>query len=80
MNDCLCVSEIASRVYGFLPPKSALSLALTCRTLLEPGLDEIWRDIQSLEPLIACLPKDLWREERLVFADGTLGSTILASI
>ncbi|KAJ3500852.1 hypothetical protein NMY22_g19122 [Coprinellus aureogranulatus] len=77
MNHCLRVSEVVSTVYAFLQPKHALDLALTCRTLLEPGLDEIWRDIQSFDPLIACMPEDLWREEFAPDEHEQLGCKVL---
>lgn len=35
---------------------------MTCKTFLEPALDTLWREIVLFDPLIACLPGDLWRE------------------
>ncbi|TEB18691.1 hypothetical protein FA13DRAFT_1803152 [Coprinellus micaceus] len=37
-------------------------MALTRRSFLEPALDRIWREIDSFNPLIACLPRGAWRE------------------
>jgi len=40
-----------------------LQLALSSRMWLEPALDCLWNAIDSFDPLVACLPRDLWREE-----------------
>ncbi|KAJ3520612.1 hypothetical protein NMY22_g12674 [Coprinellus aureogranulatus] len=39
-------------------------MALTCRDLSELSLDRLWRVMRSFEPLIACLPSDLFIIER----------------
>jgi len=36
--------------------RTLYSLALTCRTLSGPALDILWRDLDSLYPLLCCLP------------------------
>ncbi|KAF6753279.1 hypothetical protein DFP72DRAFT_849282 [Ephemerocybe angulata] len=38
-------------------------MALSHRAFLEPGLDSLWHSINSYEPLLACLPNDLWTAE-----------------
>lgn len=38
-------------------------MALTSRMFLEPALDGLWFAIDSFEPIIDCLPEDLWQEE-----------------
>jgi hypothetical protein len=44
--------------------RDLLSVALTSRAFCEPALDGLWREITSFDPIIACLPDDLWiREE-----------------
>ncbi|KAJ7679362.1 hypothetical protein DFH06DRAFT_1291040 [Mycena polygramma] len=37
-------------------PSNPLSLALTCRTFLEPGLDLVWDQIQSVDVFKNCMP------------------------
>ncbi|KAH7917134.1 hypothetical protein BV22DRAFT_1026932, partial [Leucogyrophana mollusca] len=36
------------------------SLARTCRTFRDPALDVLWSFLKSFDPLIRCLPQDLW--------------------
>lgn len=78
MHQCLCVPEILGRIIEHLEPEDALALALTSKSFLEQALDHCWREIFSFDPLIACLPSDLWREERLPSAFEVY-STILVS-
>ncbi|RDB14893.1 hypothetical protein Hypma_016465 [Hypsizygus marmoreus] len=40
--------------------KSLAALAETCRDFHEPALDTLWGDLNTLEPLIRCMPDDLW--------------------
>ncbi|KAG0694384.1 hypothetical protein DFH29DRAFT_815425 [Suillus ampliporus] len=47
------VSSHAER--GTLP-----ALASACRAFQSPALDVLWRDLQSVEPLVKCLPTDLF--------------------
>ncbi|KAF5332837.1 hypothetical protein D9611_005372 [Ephemerocybe angulata] len=44
---------------------SLFSLALTSRNVSEHALDSLWRHLYSFEPLLACLPDDLWREKEV---------------
>ena len=39
---------------------------MTCKVCLDPGLDEVWREIESFKPLIACLPEDIWMEQKII--------------
>ncbi|KAG0701008.1 hypothetical protein DFH29DRAFT_587695 [Suillus ampliporus] len=41
--------------HGSLP-----ALASTCRIFERPALDVLWRNLQSVEPLVRCLPSDLF--------------------
>jgi hypothetical protein len=46
-------------LFNLRPPTNPLSLALTCRTFLEPGLDLVWYEILSLDPFKhSGLPRD----------------------
>ncbi|KAF5332679.1 hypothetical protein D9611_005293 [Ephemerocybe angulata] len=63
MERCLQIPEIVAAISCYSTKKSAFSMALTCRTFLEPSLDNIWRNIYSFAPLLACLPHDLWKVE-----------------
>ncbi|KAG2028933.1 hypothetical protein BDR03DRAFT_976197, partial [Suillus americanus] len=45
--------------HGSLP-----ALASTCRTFENPALNVLWRNLQSVEPLVKCLPSDLFSINR----------------
>ncbi|KAF6761376.1 hypothetical protein DFP72DRAFT_880967 [Ephemerocybe angulata] len=69
MHRSLQISEV---IYGIcdqldqsdhLERNTCIALSLTCKAFLEPALDHIWRDLSSFDPLVACLPADLWRVE-----------------
>ena len=60
------IPEMLQLVFDELPIKADLfSAALTSRAFCEPALDKLWRHVEFLEPIIACLPEDLfvWEEE-----------------
>ena len=63
MDDCLRIPEVLRLIYDELDKRTSLSLALTCKAFLEPGLDRIWRNITSFKPLMACIAEDIWRQE-----------------
>lgn len=57
--------EVLRMLCDELNEKDLLSAALTSRTFSEPALDRIWRNIRSLDPIIACLPEDLWIRDEI---------------
>lgn len=56
MEQCLQIPEILRDVCEQLDRKSWLPAALTSRAFLEPALDQLWYNIESMRPLICCLP------------------------
>ncbi|KAG0703851.1 hypothetical protein DFH29DRAFT_802801, partial [Suillus ampliporus] len=51
--------------YGIDVRRQTLArLARTCRTFSEPALDVLWAHIDTLSPLVACLPKYVWSRHR----------------
>ena len=44
--------------------RSAARLARTCRGFLEPGLGILWRELDSLVPLISLFPSNLFKRAR----------------
>ncbi|KAG1784567.1 uncharacterized protein HD556DRAFT_1451650 [Suillus plorans] len=46
--------------HGTLP-----ALASTCHAFQSPALDVLWRNLQSVEPLVKCLPTDLFDTDRV---------------
>lgn len=62
MHHCLEIPEVVRCVASYMDGGNAYHLAITCKSLLEPCLDEVWRQVGSFEPLISCLPDDLWSD------------------
>ena len=44
--------------------RSVARLARTCRGFLEPGLGVLWRELDSLVPLISLFPSNLFKRAR----------------
>ncbi|KAF5313413.1 hypothetical protein D9611_008516 [Ephemerocybe angulata] len=72
MNRCLQIPEILQLICNQLPynrsseRQTLLAVALSCRALLEPGLDRLWYRIQFFKPILTILPSDLWKIEKKV--------------
>ena len=71
MHHCLLVPEIVANIAAecndatYMTETSSLfAMATTCRAFHESALDALYRDLWSIGPLIKCLPRDLWEEER----------------
>ncbi|KAF5313383.1 hypothetical protein D9611_008459 [Ephemerocybe angulata] len=69
MNKCLQAPEILQLICDQVPNETRqdrqrlLAIALSCRALLEPGLDRLWHTIRSFRPLVTTLhPNSLERE------------------
>lgn len=75
MHRTLHILEIIVDVFSLLDKKSLSVLARTCRSFHEPALDLLWREQESLLPLLKCLPQNQWVEEKTA-----LGTTILVSL
>lgn len=65
-NKCLAVDEILQNILCHCRTdelktrrKTAYNVALTCKMLLDPGLDELWRVLLSLQPLLSLVPNDV---------------------
>lgn len=43
-----------------LSPRSALSLALCCKSLTDPSLSVLWEQQKRLSTLVKVLPPDVW--------------------
>ncbi|EIW85496.1 hypothetical protein CONPUDRAFT_150305 [Coniophora puteana RWD-64-598 SS2] len=56
MHRALLISEVARNITYCQSEKKALAaLAQTCRAFSEPALDALWRELDSLLPLLECL-------------------------
>ncbi|KAJ3528715.1 hypothetical protein NMY22_g9290 [Coprinellus aureogranulatus] len=67
MHPCLLLPEIVHRISDELDSKSTFPFALGCRAFLEPGLDRLWSDLDSFDPIIACLPEDLFKFTEVLY-------------
>lgn len=63
MHRCLEVEDVVYLILmqccGQRDRKSVTRLARTCRAFYEPAMDVIWRKLDSLGPLLECMPKTL---------------------
>ena len=83
MHQCLRVHDLLAYIAGYLERKDAFRFALASKKFfLEPGLDEVWREISSFEPLLACLPEGIWREQYIAVPEeqGDEDYTLLVSV
>jgi len=59
-------------------PRSAVSFALTCRSLEEPTLSSLWKEQHSLTDLIKVLPNHTWVKDGRVIEFIVSGCTFSA--
>lgn len=61
MHRCLRVDEIVRNIADLHISEGHKSdvahLAFSCRTLYDPVMDALWRELNSLQPLLRCLPE-----------------------
>lgn len=60
MHPALTNLEVICTISSYTQRKSLPALASTCRAFKHPALNALWRDLQSVEPLVKCLPSDLF--------------------
>ncbi|KAF5332635.1 hypothetical protein D9611_005387 [Ephemerocybe angulata] len=80
MERCLQIPEVLNSICEELNPPDALSVALTSRAFLEPGLDSVWYEIKSFDPLISCLPDDLWLAKQVTSHQPGMGRMSTATV
>ncbi|KAF9232048.1 hypothetical protein BU15DRAFT_55452 [Melanogaster broomeanus] len=71
MKPALRIHEIFSIIIYFVRVDSWMlknptlaALARTCRAFKEPALDMLWFELDDLSPLVRCLPRDSWNDDR----------------
>jgi hypothetical protein len=68
MHHCLFITEILYLICEEIwsgaeqRHKTLATMARCCRAFEAPALDVLWRAQDSLQPLLACLPADIWQE------------------
>ena len=65
MHHCLEVAELVWLLAECMDEENdrlptLRSMALTCRGFSKPVFRVLWRDLDSLVPLLRCFPEDLW--------------------
>jgi hypothetical protein len=76
MHHCLQIAEISSLIMDFMVEdgnREVLALLRTSTMFYEPALDILWSDLDTMAPLVMCLPRDAWKIKNKV-----LVSTIIA--
>ncbi|KAG1900584.1 uncharacterized protein F5891DRAFT_1032737 [Suillus fuscotomentosus] len=65
MHPALQNLEIICMISSYVKCSSLPSFASTCRAFEHPALNALWRDLQSVKPLVQCLPDDLFGFDEL---------------
>ncbi|KAJ7162671.1 hypothetical protein C8R43DRAFT_1062958 [Mycena crocata] len=61
MHRAFSILEVIEAVFCELyVPKELAALAVTCKSFQDPALDVLWRTQDSIIPLLACMPDDLF--------------------
>ncbi|KAG1762907.1 hypothetical protein EDD22DRAFT_1050458 [Suillus occidentalis] len=60
MHSALTNLEVICTISSYTQRRSLPALASTCRAFKHHALNALWRDLQSMEPLVKCLPSDLF--------------------
>lgn len=74
----LICQEIGS--VGSYDRRTLFRFCMTCRNFVEPALDVLWYRLDSLYPLLRCLPSDLYNEEVRLVEGSRQPEFILVSI
>ncbi|KAG1752899.1 hypothetical protein EDB19DRAFT_1627623 [Suillus lakei] len=60
MHPALRNLEVIHTISSYTERGTLPALAATCRAFEHPALNVLWRDLDSVEPLIRCVPGDLF--------------------
>ncbi|KAG2111176.1 uncharacterized protein F5147DRAFT_771909 [Suillus discolor] len=60
MHPALQNLEIICTISSYVKHSSLPSFASTCRAFERPALNALWRDLQSVKPVVKCLPRNLF--------------------
>lgn len=57
MHRCLCILEVVENVVSAISSElELLNVGLTCRSFYDLAMNELWRNLTCIKPLILCLP------------------------
>ncbi|KAG1752886.1 hypothetical protein EDB19DRAFT_1670362 [Suillus lakei] len=60
MHPALTNLEVICTISSYTQRRSLPALASTCHAFKHPALNALWRDLQSVKPLVRCLPSHLF--------------------
>lgn len=69
MHRSLQIPEILSEILASISPESQkdrasqAAMARTCKLFYEPAMNALWFKINSITPLLKCLPQYTWDEQ-----------------
>jgi hypothetical protein len=65
-HKCFSIAELTSRIIAdnIYEHDDLLHVALSCRAFLEPALDSLWCELNTLLPLLHLFPEDVFSYER----------------
>lgn len=92
MHLCLELDDIQSEIFGYVYDPSAMhwivsplrdrkslaALAVTCRAFYESAMDVLWSELDSLAPLVKCMPPNMWQMEKDTDVSGRIDPTRVA--
>ncbi|KIK37254.1 hypothetical protein CY34DRAFT_93075 [Suillus luteus UH-Slu-Lm8-n1] len=64
MHPALRILEVLDNISLYVGQKSLPALASTCRAFENPALNVLWRNLESVEPIVKCLPSELFGTNR----------------
>ncbi|KAG1762908.1 hypothetical protein EDD22DRAFT_537528 [Suillus occidentalis] len=64
MHPALRILEVIDNISLHVGQKSLPALASTCRAFESPALNVLWRNLESVEPIVKCLPSELFSTNR----------------
>ena len=59
---CLELRQLICEQIGSNDKCSLYRLSQTCKSFMEPALDELWYKLDNFSPLLFCMPEDLYEE------------------
>jgi hypothetical protein len=64
MHPALRILEVIDNISLHVGNGSLPALASTCRAFENPALNVLWRNLESVEPIVKCLPSELFSYNR----------------
>ncbi|EKM53836.1 uncharacterized protein PHACADRAFT_260380 [Phanerochaete carnosa HHB-10118-sp] len=76
MHPLVAIDEIFQVILVNINERITLRcLALSCRAFYDPAMDELWADLEGLQPLVKCLPSHMVKK-----AKGTIAAVVSSMV